>query len=132
MAFLIDTDTCSAHLRGHGTVAGRFLQYTGRLYISVVSIAELTRWINSRNTPARFLSGYTSMIGEFDILDVDRSVAELCGNIAAQLSEAGKPPALPDMLIAATALIHDLTLVRHNVRDFQRVPGLRLQDWIVP
>jgi tRNA(fMet)-specific endonuclease VapC len=132
MSFLIDTDICSAYLRGHSAVASRFFQYTGRLYISVVTIAELTHWINSRNTPARFLAGFASLIDGFEVVDVDRPVADLCGNIAAQLSEIGKRPALPDMLIAATALVHDLTVVTHNVRDFHRVPGLRIQDWIAP
>ena len=37
-----------------------------------------------------------------------------------------------DLLIAATALVYDLTLVTHNVRDFANVPGLRVQDWLNP
>lgn len=130
MSFLIDTDTCSAYLRGDRTVDAEFRQYSGRLYVSVVGIAEITRWIYSRNTPARFLVGYEDLIMEVQVLSLDRESAETCGKIAAQLSEVGTPPGLPDMLIAATALVHDLTLVTHNSRDFHRVPGLRLQDWV--
>jgi len=37
-----------------------------------------------------------------------------------------------DLLIAATALVHDLTLVTHNTQDFMNVPGLGLADWTVP
>jgi tRNA(fMet)-specific endonuclease VapC len=72
------------------------------------------------------------MMSDLQTLELDRSIAEICGKVSAQLSEIGKPPGTPDMLIAATALVHDLTLVTHNVRDFHRVPGLRIQDWITP
>jgi tRNA(fMet)-specific endonuclease VapC len=132
MSFLVDTDICSAHLRGHREVTGRFLQYGGRLCISVVTIAELTHWMCRRNTPARFHAVYSEMMAELRIVDLDRSIAEVCGELLAQLSATGNPPGTPDMLIAATALAHDLTLVTHNLRDFQRVPGLRLLDWIAP
>jgi len=72
------------------------------------------------------------MMSDLHTIDLDRSIAEVCGRVAAQLAEVGNPPGTPDMLIAATALVHDLTLVTHNVRDFHRVPGLRIQDWIDP
>ncbi len=38
----------------------------------------------------------------------------------------------PDMMIAAVALVHDLTLVTHNTSDFRNVPNLRLADWLLP
>jgi tRNA(fMet)-specific endonuclease VapC len=38
----------------------------------------------------------------------------------------------PDVMIAAVALVHNLTLVTHNTADFQRIPGLRLDDWLKP
>ncbi|MCE9604142.1 MAG: type II toxin-antitoxin system VapC family toxin [Planctomycetia bacterium] len=130
MSFLIDTDICSAHLRGDASVTGRFLQYTGQLHVSVISIAELSSWVYRKNTPDRFLLGYTTMIAEFHALTIDQEVAGRCGKIAAELSDSGKPIGLPDLLIAATALTFNLTLVTHNARDFGRIPNLRLQDWI--
>ncbi|MGH7139946.1 MAG: hypothetical protein ACREHD_29760 [Pirellulales bacterium] len=42
MSFVVDTNTCSAHIRGHPLIHNRFLQYSGRLYISVVTLGELT------------------------------------------------------------------------------------------
>jgi tRNA(fMet)-specific endonuclease VapC len=37
-----------------------------------------------------------------------------------------------DLLLAATAIAHNLTLVTHNTRDFEKIPGLRLEDWLIP
>ncbi|MCC7474350.1 MAG: type II toxin-antitoxin system VapC family toxin [Pirellulales bacterium] len=56
------------------------------------------------------------------------SVGKLNGHLLRQ----GIVVSQPDLMIAATALVHDLTLVTHNTRDFQHVPGLRLEDWLQP
>lgn len=45
MSFVVDTDICSAHLKDHAAVTKRFLQYTGGLYISTVTLAELYAWV---------------------------------------------------------------------------------------
>lgn len=66
------------------------------------------------------------------MLDVTLAVAEKYGQLQAGLLDAGMPAPGMDMLIAATALVHDLTLVTHNTQDYVNVPGLRLVDWIVP
>lgn len=44
----------------------------------------------------------------------------------------GMPVGEPDVMIAAVALVHGLTLVTHNTVDFQHIPGLRLDDWLAP
>ena len=51
------------------------------------------------------------------------------GRIRAQLEQAGTPIGPNDMMIAAIALAHGLTLVTHNTREFERVAGLILTDW---
>ena len=58
----------------------------------------------------------------------DRCAAEY-GTIRADLSARGEPIGPLDLLIAATARAHDLTLVSHNVGEFSRVAGLRFEDW---
>jgi predicted nucleic acid-binding protein len=62
MSFLIDTDTASAHLRGTRNVTSRLLQYTGRLYMSTVSLAELKSWIYRRKTPVKYRRGLSDML----------------------------------------------------------------------
>ena len=66
------------------------------------------------------------------VLDVNRSVAQKFGEVRAQQLDHGLYTPEMDLLIAATALAHDLTLVTHNVQDFANVPGLTVQDWLKP
>jgi tRNA(fMet)-specific endonuclease VapC len=72
----------------------------------------------------RFLAPYVC-------LPFDDLCAEHYGLIRADLERAGAPIGASDLLIAATARAHDLVLVTHNVREFSRVVGLRLEDWEV-
>ena len=70
------------------------------------------------------------LIELLDVIEIDFQVALRFGELRAQMLDAGKPMPDMDMLIAATALAHDMTLVTHNTVDFQPVAGLRLIDWI--
>jgi predicted nucleic acid-binding protein len=54
MSYLVDTDIVSAHLRGSGIVTNRFFQYSGRLHLSVVTLAELKVWVLRKQTAVRF------------------------------------------------------------------------------
>jgi tRNA(fMet)-specific endonuclease VapC len=132
MSFLIDTDIASAHLRGVRNVSGKFLQYTGRLYVSTVTLVELKSWVYRGNTPAKYRRGLNDMLRDFQILPVDEIVAEKSGEVGAELMDQGISVTTPDLLIGATALIHDLAVVTHNVRDFTVIPGLRVADWLRP
>jgi predicted nucleic acid-binding protein len=64
------------------------------------------------------------------VVAFDRPAAEVYGNVRAQLEREGRRLAEPDLRIAAIALSRDLTLVTGNVRHFQRVPGLRVENWL--
>ncbi len=65
------------------------------------------------------------------ILPFNRAAAETYGRLRAALERAGTPLSEPDLRIAAIALTHDLTVVTGNVRHFSRVPGLRVENWLV-
>jgi tRNA(fMet)-specific endonuclease VapC len=54
------------------------------------------------------------------------------GKVRATLLRLGRPIDAVDMQIAATALVHNLTLVTHNTKDYVHIPGLRLDDWLTP
>lgn len=65
----------------------------------------------------------------FEVLDFDREDARHAGEIRAALAERGTPIGAYDLLIAGLARARGLTLVTHNLREFRRVAGLRVEDW---
>lgn len=130
MSFLIDTDICSAHLKGVGAVTGRFLQYTGRLHVSVVTAGELYTWAFRSAAAARRLTSLQDLLGSLVVLDTDPAIAERFGRLRATLLDTGRPAPPMDLWIAATAIEHGLTLVTHNTDDFAAVPGLSSTDWM--
>jgi predicted nucleic acid-binding protein len=67
---------------------------------------------------------------EVSVIDFDVPCAERFGKTRADLRRCGLEVKTVDLIIAATALVHNLTLVTHNTKDFQNVPGLRLEDWL--
>jgi tRNA(fMet)-specific endonuclease VapC len=132
MSFLIDTDTCSAYLKGNPVVFNRFLQYTGRLHVSVVTMGGLDDWaLRAHASPKRLLS-IDGLLKEAAVLNVDLAIARKYGELQAHFRDIGQPAPELDLLIGSTALIHGLTLVTHNVQDFAVIPGLHIVAWLAP
>jgi tRNA(fMet)-specific endonuclease VapC len=102
------------------------------LYASAITLAELQAWLLRKKTARRHRHAYASLRQDITLLDVDEGIDLRAGEIAANLFNRGLPCKTPDMLLAATALIHGFTLVTHNTRDFINVPGLAVVDWMVP
>src|SRR5579884_3418463 len=121
MSFLLDTDTCSAYLKGNRAVANRFLQFTGGLHISVITLGELYTWAFCASAPSRRQQALSDMLLDVVVLDVTPDVARTFDSVRAGLLDRGLPPPDMDLLNAATALVHDLTLVTHNTKDYQTV-----------
>lgn len=109
---LIDTDVLIDHLRA----ARRFEPGRDRVSYSIITRAELFAGRGADEQDVR------SLLAPFEELRVDRSVAELAGKVRKQAAVA-----MPDALIAATALRHKLTIVTRNRRDFERVARLRIR-----
>ncbi len=132
MSFLLDTDVCSAHLKGNRAVSSRFLQCSGRLHVSVLTVSELYTWAKRSGAPPARLVAIGDMLMAARLIDVNREVAERAGELRAALLDQGKPMPAMDLFIAATALVHGFTLVTHNARHFQNVRHLALEDWVAP
>jgi predicted nucleic acid-binding protein len=132
MSFLLDTDTCSAYLKGNNAVANRFIQYGGRLYLSAVSAGELHTWaLRAKASPTR-MQDLLNMLSLVQILDVNLDIARRFGEVDAYLLDRGLSAPDLDLFNAAIALFHNLTLVTHNVQDYAHIPGLTIDDWLVP
>jgi tRNA(fMet)-specific endonuclease VapC len=132
MNFLLDTDICSAHMRRPAKLAHRFIQYTGLLTISTVTLAELYAGAYRHSKASRLLDLIADLLQEVQIVDFDEACAEQFGQVRGTLLQQGISVPTADLMIASAALVHGLTLVTHNTSDFRNVPGLRLDDWLTP
>jgi predicted nucleic acid-binding protein len=110
--FLVDTDIFIDHLRG----ARQLKPGRHRLHYSVITRAELFAGTTATNLTAELLAPFRELI-------IDRAVAERAGRVAREFGLR-----LPDALIAATAVEHQLGLVTRNSKDFGRVAGLRIRN----
>jgi len=132
MTHLLDTDICSAHVRRPAGLAHGFAQYAGGLAISSISLAELYAGACKKAQPARLLAHIADLLRDVTVLDFDSACAVQFGMIRGALLQQGIQVATPDLMIASVALVHNITLVTHNTADFQNIPGLRLDNWLVP
>jgi tRNA(fMet)-specific endonuclease VapC len=131
MTFLLDTDICSAHIRRPAGLMHRFVQYTGRIIVPTLVMAELYVWAYMRVDPGEFLSAITTFLDyDIEVIGFDEASAEQFGRLKVSLQRIGMTMTPIDMLIASVALAHDLTLMTHNTADFQNVPNLGLDDWL--
>ena len=132
VSFLLDTDICSAYLKGRGPVSNRFIQYGGRLNISTVTQGELFVWALRAQAPPRRLQTLFDLLKEVFVLPVDETTSRKFGEVRAwQLDHGLATPDL-DLLNGSVALAHGLTMVTHNVSDYANIPGLTVADWLVP
>lgn len=132
MSFLLDTDICSAQMKANVRVHGRFIQYGGRLSISTVTLGELNVWaLRAQASPKRRQS-LLDLLQEVRVLALDEAAAHKFGEVRAwQLDHGLGSPDL-DLLNAAIALVHNLTLVTHNDQDYANIPDLQVVDWLNP
>ena len=132
MSFLLDTHTCSHHMKRPAGLAHRFVQHMGRLSIPSIVLAELLAGAYLQNDPTARLSQVGALLADLAVIDFDPACAERYGQLRGQLKRLGFTVAPIDLLIASVAIAHDLTLVTHNTAHFIHIPSLRLDDWLTP
>lgn len=76
MSFLVDTDICSAYMKGDRRVWQRFMQYNGRLHISAITVGELFTWVSRAKAPPQRQQGFLNLIHDIIVLDVTAEVGQ--------------------------------------------------------
>jgi tRNA(fMet)-specific endonuclease VapC len=132
MTHLLDTNICSAHMRRPAGLMHRFVQYSGGLAIPTVVLGELYSGAYKRPNPNKLLSLIVDLLQDVAVLDFDSACALQFGQVRGRLLQQGIIVPTTDLMIASVALVQDLTLVTHNTADYQHIPGLRLDDWLIP
>lgn len=130
MSFLLDTNICSAHFTRKKGLTHRFIQHSGGLFVSTVVLGELYAGAYHSQSSSRLVECISDLLLDVQVVDFDSTCAEMFGKVRGSLLRNGISVPSIDLMIAATALVNNLTLVTHNIADFRHVPDLRLVDWL--
>ncbi|MBC6479562.1 MAG: type II toxin-antitoxin system VapC family toxin [Hormoscilla sp. GM7CHS1pb] len=132
MSYLLDTNIISNIVKKNEIVKAKFWELKFReeeIFISVISYYEVKRGLLYASA-TRQISNFNWFCQEVTVLFLDDlEIMERAASIHADLRGKGTLLEDTDILIAATAIARDLTLVSHDF-DMLRVPGLKLEDWL--
>ena len=107
-----------------------FNKHAGHLCVSSITLAELIHGVEKSNRPAHNLNQVENFLSRLDILEYGNKAAEHYGDIRAVLEKQGQTIGVNDLHIAGHARSEGLVLVTNNVKEFQRVEALRLDNWV--
>ena len=110
-------------------VREHFEHHNGEMCTSSVTAMELLFGAHKSQAVRRNLNVVESLLARLDVLDFDIAAAEHSGELRAALAQVGKPIGPYDTMIAGHARSRGLTLVTNNLSEFDRVSGLRLENW---
>lgn len=131
MDILLDTDICIYLIREQPqAIVNRFREYAvGDIGISAITLAELEYGVSKSGKPARNKQALDQFTSALVVVDFDRSATVAYGKVRTALEKKGQMIGGMVLLIAAHALSLNVPLITHNVREFTRVPGLRVETW---
>ncbi len=132
MKWMLDTDTCIALINRQPRDLIKRLQTkaVGDVGISSITLAELRHGVAKSTRRDQNRAALDRFLLPLDIAAFDDLAADLYGTVRADLETAGTPIGPLDTLIASHAVSLNVVLVTHNVAEFRRVTGLRLEDWL--
>lgn len=107
-----------------------FNRHHGRMAISSITLAELVHGAEKSSDVSRNTAVVEDFVSRLAVLPYDDKAAWQYGNIRAALEKLGQPIGINDLHIAAHARSNGLTLITNNMREFERVPGLLLENWV--
>ncbi len=129
--YLLDTNICIALKQEHPAAIDQFSRKWPQCYISTFVLAELYRGAYDSRRVAEQLTQLEQMLNLLTVIPFDQLAAEEFGKICAELRQIGKPTQKMDALIAATARSRGDILVTHNTKDFENIPHLQIEDWLI-
>jgi tRNA(fMet)-specific endonuclease VapC len=132
MSYLLDTSTCISIINKKPSSALKRIQTKrpDQIAVSTITQAELEYGVARSSFPDRNRIALLHFLFPFRMLDFDQSAAVQYGGIRAFLESKGTPIEPVDLLIAAQAKSRDLILVTNNEKEFQRIEGLKMENWV--
>ena len=132
MRYLLDTNTCIYVIKRSPPQVYKRLRKLriGEVGISAITFCELQFGVTNSSKPDKNQLALTEFLAPLEVLDFPSAAAVTFGDVRLRLKRAGTPIGSYDLLIAAHALEQGLTLVTNNLKEFKRVPGLELENWM--
>lgn len=131
MTYMLDTNICIYVMKKKPeNVLRRFREeLDGGICISSITLAELEYGMKHSSDPVKNEQAHLRFLAPLSVLPFGAAAASEYGEIRAYLQSRGTPIGPLDMLIAAHARVEGMTLVTNNMREFERVPELDLENW---
>jgi len=130
MAFLLDSNTVIYFFKNAGQVRNHMRQHEDLdCKLCTPVLWELLTGANKARDSSAQHARLALFQARFELLPFDLPAARYAAQVRAQLEAQGTPIGAVDTMIAGVALAHGLILVTRNVREFERVPGLQIQNW---
>lgn len=132
MKLMLDTNICIAIIKQKPKdILKKFNAYqVGHVCISSVTLAELRYGVAKSQYQQKNQAALDEFILPLEVADFDEAAADNYGRLRVSLERQGTPIGALDTMIAAHALSLNVTLVTNNTREFSRVAGLQLLDWV--
>ncbi|MEM6253508.1 MAG: type II toxin-antitoxin system VapC family toxin [Cyanobacteria bacterium P01_D01_bin.156] len=131
MQYLLDTCVISDFIKGEPGTQTRLKQTSpADIAVSVITVMELRYGLlNNPQRAKKIEPAITSLLNSISILEFSDADAEQAAQIRSTLKKQGQPIGAYDILIAATALCHGLTMVTANQREFGRISDMQTENW---
>ncbi len=132
LRYLLDTNIVIYVIKRRPlTALDQFNQRTGSMAISAITLAELLHGAEKSSKPLVNLAVVEDFCSRLEVLPYTARAAQQYGDIRAKLEIQGQTIGVNDLHIAAHARSEGLTLVTNNLREFERVPALQLENWAI-
>jgi tRNA(fMet)-specific endonuclease VapC len=129
--YLLDTNICIYTIKNRPAhVRDAFIRHHEQLCVSTVTVMELIFGAEKSAVPEKNMAVVEGFLARLTVIDYDHHAAEHTGQLRAELQKQGKPIGPYDQMIAGHARSLGLVLVTNNEREFTRVPGLRIENWV--
>lgn len=128
--YLLDTNTLIYFFKGMGSVSKNvFLQSPNEIFVPTVVLYELQVGIEKSNNARNRIKQLQALLQKVTVLSFGENEAKIAAKIRVNLELSGTPIGPIDVLIAGCAKANNLTLVTRNLKEFERIPELKLENW---
>lgn len=131
MKYILDTNICIYWIKGNQNIERKAVKRASdSISISFITLSELYYGVYKSNKIKENLSALEILKRKLNIIESNAEICETFGILKAELAKQGKMIDDADLFIAACALVNKSTLVTNNEKHFERIKGLKLENWL--